>query len=68
MTIKVKRQTAGRCADCKTIWTWTGPIRLRDATCPRCGAKLARTAKALVKDKRIIKAAHCTDRGLREGA
>jgi hypothetical protein len=65
MTLMNKRVTAGRCAVCKTIWTWSGPIRLRDATCPVCGAKLARTATALVRDKRIVKAARCTARGLR---
>ncbi len=65
MTIRMRRETAGKCAGCKTIWKWTGPLRLRDATCPVCGARLARTATALVKDKRIIKAARCTDRGLR---
>jgi hypothetical protein len=64
MTLTRKRETAGRCAGCDTIWTWTGRLRLRDATCPTCGAKLARTAVALVKDKRVIKAAHCTSRGL----
>ena len=65
MTIRLKRETAGRCVGCNTIWQWPGSILLRDATCPVCGAKLVRTATALVKDKRIIKAAYCTDRGLR---
>ncbi len=64
MTIAMKRETAGRCHGCKTIWRWSGPIRLRDAKCPVCGEALARTAAALVKDKHIIKTARCTDRGL----
>jgi rRNA maturation endonuclease Nob1 len=65
VTPTMKRETAGRCAGCKTIWKWSGALLLRDATCPVCGAKLARTATALVKNKRVIKTARCTDRGLR---
>jgi transposase len=65
MTLTVKRETSGRCPRCRLIWTWTGRLRLRDAKCPTCEVKLARTAKALVKNKRILRDARVVNGRLR---
>jgi len=50
-TLPPRRATFGRCHACKVIWRWPSHkyARVRDAHCPRCGTKLARTAEALVK-------------------
>ncbi len=59
--------TSGRCENCKVIWQWEGRLLLREATCPRCHAPLARTAARLIKDKRALKRAEPTSgRRLRE--
>lgn len=37
------RTTQGKCPACRVAFRWEGATKLRDAACPRCGAKLVPT-------------------------
>lgn len=43
MLLNYKRQTSGRCHNCKIRFVWEGKPLLKDAYCPYCGYQLQQT-------------------------
>lgn len=48
-----QHERQGKCSACGIRWRWQGRPRVRDAVCPKCGARLERTSHQSTLPERL---------------